>query len=187
MSSREAVEAACWVCGGLTQRFWANDAFESVACRRCGHVVAPHRRTSDAEATDYHLGYEQRDFVTTLGATRRRQAARLLDELAALDGPPRSIFDFGCGRGFFTRDCANAWWTESRGRDVSELALASARHPRFTGVEASKRTNSRIVVARRRPTADTEPRMRQACANALRCPWIRYQVIQSNDSSRLSF
>ena len=123
MSSREAIEAACWVCGGLTQTFWANDAFESVACRRCGHIVASHRPIPDAEATDYHLGYEQHDFVATLGATRRRQAARLLDELASFDDPPRSIFDFGCGRGFFLEVAQTRGGLELAGGDVSELAL----------------------------------------------------------------
>jgi SAM-dependent methyltransferase len=123
MSSAAPLQAACWVCGGRTRRFWQNPSFESVACRRCGHIVAAHRRLPDAETSDYHLGYEQHDFVAALGATRRRQAARLLDALGSLAAPPRSLFDFGCGRGFLLEVAQARGGLGLAGGDVSKLAL----------------------------------------------------------------
>lgn len=113
----------CWVCGGPSERFWRNSEFDAAACRRCGHLLATHRRNASAEATDYHLMYEQGDFVASLGATRRRQAAQLLDALAALPAPPRSVFDFGCGRGFFLEVARERGGLALAGGDVSQLAL----------------------------------------------------------------
>jgi SAM-dependent methyltransferase len=115
--------AACWVCGGPTGRFWTNPEFEAMACGRCGHLLATHRRNPSAENTDYHLMYDQRDFVAALGATRRRQASRILDALGALAAPPRSLFDFGCGRGFFLEVAAQRGGLALAGGDVSQLAL----------------------------------------------------------------
>lgn len=123
MSSNATEAAACWVCGGATRRFWTNAEFDAVACRRCGHLLATHQRNPSAENTDYHLMYEQRDFVAALGATRRRQAARILDALGALPAAPRSLFDFGCGRGFFLEVARERGGLVLAGGDVSQLAL----------------------------------------------------------------
>jgi SAM-dependent methyltransferase len=115
--------AGCWVCGGELHPFWKTTTFDSVACRRCGHVVAEHHPGQGAGETDYHLGYDQHEFVAALRATRRRQAARLLDALGELAAPPRSVFDFGCGRGFFLEVAAERGGLRLAGGDVSELAL----------------------------------------------------------------
>jgi SAM-dependent methyltransferase len=123
MSASATDAAACWVCGGPTRRFWRNEEFDAAACRRCGHLLATHRRNPSAESTDYHLMYEQRDFVAALGATRRRQAARILDALGGLAAPPRSVFDFGCGRGFFLEVARQRGGLALAGGDVSQLAL----------------------------------------------------------------
>lgn len=123
-ASDRAEAATCWVCGSTTGRFWTNAEFDAVACRGCGHLLATHRRNPSAEGTDYHLMYEQGDFVAALGATRRRQAARILDALASLPDPPRSLFDFGCGRGFFLEAARQRGGLTLAGGDVSELALA---------------------------------------------------------------
>jgi SAM-dependent methyltransferase len=96
----------------------------AVACSRCEHIVARHAPV-DARATDYHLAYEQGDFVAALGATRRRQARRLLDVLASIG--PLSLFDFGCGRGFLIDAARERGCTEVAGGDVSELALTLLR------------------------------------------------------------
>lgn len=113
----------CWVCGGPTAGFWKNSEFDTAACRRCGHLLATHRRNPSAESTDYHLMYEQVDFVVSLGATRRRQAVRLLDALGELAAPPRSLFDFGSGRGFFVEAARERGGFMLAGGDVSQLAL----------------------------------------------------------------
>jgi len=123
MSSIDMTAATCWVCGGPTVRFWRNSEFDAASCRRCGHLLATHRRNASAGGTDYHLMYEQGDFVASLGATRRRQAGRLLDALGALASPPRSLFDFGCGRGFFLEVARERGGFDLAGGDVSQLAL----------------------------------------------------------------
>jgi SAM-dependent methyltransferase len=117
----------CWVCGQGTRSFWSNDAFDAVACARCGHICAEHRDQPSSGGADYHLDYEQGDFLAALAATRRRQAARLLDALQALSEPPRALFDFGCGRGFFLEVARERGIERLAGGDVSELALQLLR------------------------------------------------------------
>ena len=114
---------ACWVCGGALRVFWHNAAFAADECRRCGHIVAAHAPLSGAAQMDYHLAYEQNDFVASLAATRRRQAGRILDALAALAPAPRSLFDFGCGRGWLLEVARERGLTDVAGGDVSPLAL----------------------------------------------------------------
>jgi SAM-dependent methyltransferase len=114
----------CWVCGGAMRPFWSDRALIAMACARCGHIVARHAAV-EAEGKDYHLAYEQGDFVEALGATRRRQAQRLLDVLASLG--PLSLFDFGCGRGFLVEAARARGCAEVAGGDVSELALSMLR------------------------------------------------------------
>lgn len=123
--SREASNGClgCWVCGGRTRRFWATATFDSVACQACGHILAEHQPDPVARDTDYHLAYEQGDFVASLAVTRRRQAARLVDALGALAAPPRSLFDFGCGRGFLLEVAQQRGGLAVAGGDVSPLAL----------------------------------------------------------------
>jgi SAM-dependent methyltransferase len=119
-----ALAESCWVCGAATRQFWSDRALTAVACASCGHIVAQHAPV-DAQGTDYHLAYEQGDFVAALGATRRRQAQRLLDVLASLG--PLSLFDFGCGRGFLIEAARERGCAEVAGGDVSELALTLLR------------------------------------------------------------
>jgi SAM-dependent methyltransferase len=125
MSWLSKLPERCWVCGAATRPFWSDRLLRAAACARCGHIVAQHAPV-DAEGTDYHLAYEQGDFVAALGATRRRQAWRLLDVLGSL-GPPPSFFDFGCGRGFLIDAARERGYSDIAGGDVSELALGLLR------------------------------------------------------------
>jgi SAM-dependent methyltransferase len=117
----------CWVCGQGTRRFWANDALEALECQSCGHICAEHRELSGAPGADYHLDYDQGDFLAALAVTRRRQAGRLLDALQVLADPPRALFDFGCGRGFFLDLARERGVERLAGGDVSDLALQLLR------------------------------------------------------------
>ncbi len=118
-----AVAAVCWVCGGAARPFWTAADFEALACRRCGHIVAHHPAEPGAGKADYHHGPARHELVAALRATRRRQAGRLLDALDALATPPRSLLDFGCGRGFFLELAQERGGLELAGGDVSEVAL----------------------------------------------------------------
>ena len=126
-SATGSIGGACWVCGGALRVFWHNAAFTADECRRCGHIVAAHAPLSGAEQTDYHLAYEQNDFVTALAATRRRQAGRILDALAALTPAPRSLFDFGCGRGWLLEAAHERGLADVAGGDVSALVPPNVR------------------------------------------------------------
>lgn len=100
MSAARGAAALCWVCGGATVPYFASAALEAVACGRCGHILASHQPLPRAADDDYHLARARPEQVAALAARRRRQAARVLDALDALARPPRSLFDFGCGRAF---------------------------------------------------------------------------------------
>ncbi|MEY2932570.1 MAG: hypothetical protein RL033_3319 [Pseudomonadota bacterium] len=133
----------CWVCSSPARPFWSNAAFDAVACESCGHIQAQHHPTQ-APSTDYHRGYDQGAFVESLRATRRRQAERMLDALRQIaangvtsnSGTPNSdtpnggaahgklsLFDFGCGRGWFLDSAKERGLAPLAGGDVSELAL----------------------------------------------------------------
>jgi hypothetical protein len=115
--------ATCWVCRGATRTFWSNDAFDAVTCTVCGHIQAQHQPAPQSNG-DYHRGYEQGAFVESLRATRRRQAERMLDALArAAADEQLSLFDFGCGRGWFLDSVKERGLGPVAGGDVSELAL----------------------------------------------------------------
>lgn len=123
MSEPPRPPALCWVCLGATRRFWVSSAFAAVACQACGHIQARHRPPALAAEKDYHLAYDQEEFVASLGATRRRQAGLVLQALEALSPRPRSVFDFGCGRGWFLEVAGERGMAHVAGGDVSELAL----------------------------------------------------------------
>jgi SAM-dependent methyltransferase len=127
VSTAGGIADECWLCSSKTRAFWSNDAFTSVECRGCGHIQAEHRIDPEVAVADYHRTYDdQQRFVASLGATRRRQAARLLDELSSL-GPIGSLFDFGCGRGWFLEVAQERGLRNLAGGDVSDLALDLVR------------------------------------------------------------
>jgi hypothetical protein len=90
-------------------------------------------------SVDYHEQYDQGEFLASLAATRRRQAAIILrligKQLATADG----LVDFGAGRGWFLEACREAGLRSLAGVDTSELAVRSLadRHFGATVVSAS--------------------------------------------------
>lgn len=115
--------------------FWSDRALDAIECISCGHLQAEHQGSIASEGADYHRGYAQGAFVESLGLTRRRQAGRLLDALAALDRPPRSLFDFGCGRGWLLEAAQQRGLAPLAGGDVSELALELLVERHVAGVK----------------------------------------------------
>jgi Zn ribbon nucleic-acid-binding protein len=120
----------CWVCAGRLRSFWTDSALEVVECVTCGHLQAAHRSSAHEASDDYHRGYEQGAFVESLRVTRQRQAGRLLDAIATWRAAPRSLFDFGCGRGWLLEVARERGISQLAGGDVSDLALQllSERH-----------------------------------------------------------
>jgi hypothetical protein len=114
--------STCWICGAQTRSFWHNDAFDAVACTSCRHVHAEHHVSEALKTGDYHASYDQNEFVKSLGVTRRRQAGQVLDALE-IEGPVRSLFDFGCGRGFLLDVAKGRPIANLAGGDVSDMAL----------------------------------------------------------------
>jgi SAM-dependent methyltransferase len=112
----------CWVCGQETRATWRARSVDLnvVECTSCAHLQAVH--ASIDSAPDYHLNYDQGDFVASLGVTRKRQAERILNALQA-SGPVDSLLDFGCGRGWFLAAAKARGVERIVGADVSDVAL----------------------------------------------------------------
>ena len=125
----------CWVCAGRVRAFWTDSALDVVECVSCGHLQAAHRRAADDASADYHRGYEQGAFVESLRITRLRQAGRLLDALTSWRAAPRSLFDFGCGRGWLLEVARERGVPLLAGGDVSELALQLLAEHQITGLK----------------------------------------------------
>jgi SAM-dependent methyltransferase len=115
--------STCPVCGGRQVPDLATPRLDVLCCGTCGHRVARHLSSPPAER-DYHLQYEGGAFVAALEATRRRQAHAIV-ELARRHAPDaRSVFDFGCGRGWFLEEC-RARGFHVAGADSSRVAVDS--------------------------------------------------------------
>jgi SAM-dependent methyltransferase len=121
---------ACWVCGGERRRLFADRALVVDECAECRHLHATHRAigrrdAGDADrssAPDYHLAYDQTTFTDALAATRRRQA-RLLADVLCRATTARSVFDFGCGRGWLLETLRKHGFGPLAGGDSSPHAL----------------------------------------------------------------
>jgi hypothetical protein len=133
------VIASCPVCGSrrLTRSF-RTPHLAVQRCRVCKHRIADHLLLTPS-SVDYHEQYDQGEFLASLAATRRRQAAIILrligKQLATADG----LVDFGAGRGWFLEACREAGLRSLAGVDTSELAVRSLadRHFGATVVSAS--------------------------------------------------
>jgi len=125
----------CWVCGARTREAGRTARVNLFECGGCAHLEAKHPAVS--AASDYHLGYEQGRFVESLGATRRRQATRIL---AALEtkSTPASLLDFGCGRGWLLEEARARGIRKLAGADVSGLALGLLRNQDISGIELDR-------------------------------------------------
>ncbi|MEO5767954.1 MAG: methyltransferase domain-containing protein [Polyangia bacterium] len=96
-------------------------------CGDCGHLLAAHAPLpAEAAAGDYHLSYDQEGFLSSLATTRKRQADRILATLERVSSA-RSLFDFGCGRGWFLETAQRRGFRPIGGGDVSALAVALLR------------------------------------------------------------
>src|SRR3569623_224788 len=128
----------CWVCSSRTRPFWTNDQFSAVECLDCRHIQAQHGPLPEGDDRDYHRTYDQERFVASLGITRRRQATRLLDALQALEMVD-SVFDYGCGRGWFLEIAKRRGIPRLAGGDVSPLALQLLRENGIRDVRLAPR------------------------------------------------
>jgi SAM-dependent methyltransferase len=114
--------AKCWICGEQVFRFFKRVGLEVNECRGCGHFTADHQVLQEPPK-EYHLVYEQTQFLTSLRSTRRRQAADILARLQR-HGADRNILDYGCGRGAFLDECWATGRRDVAGADTSALAVS---------------------------------------------------------------
>jgi len=133
MTSTQSMADPCWVCGGGVRPYWADPALVVVECARCRHLHARHTPTSAAPVVDYHQSYDQDSFLDSLGATRRRQADRILEAVERVS-PGRALFDFGCGRGWFLDAAVARGYGPVGGGDVSPLAVSMLRDKHIPAV-----------------------------------------------------
>ena len=109
---------------------------EVVRCRVCGHRVATH--IAQPKATlDYHDQYDQGGFLASLAATRRRQAAVIIELLRRRLPDADRLLDFGAGRGWLLEACREAGFRSLAGADTSELAVRSLVERRFAAIALS--------------------------------------------------
>jgi hypothetical protein len=90
-------------------------------CRKCGHRVATHDAAT--QTADYHVQYDQNEYLEALRASRTRQAALLAEILARAVGGTEELLDFGAGRGWFLDGCRAAGAQRIAGVDSSPLAV----------------------------------------------------------------
>ena len=128
---------ACWVCAGTMRPYWADRLLVVSECARCRHLHARHAPAAAAPAVDYHQAYDQESFVVSLGTTRRRQATRILEAIERVSSS-RSLFDFGCGRGWFLQTAHARGYRPIGGGDVSPLAVSMLRDQRIIRVERAQ-------------------------------------------------
>jgi hypothetical protein len=133
-----AASGTCWVCAGTLRPYWNDPALVVQACARCGHLQARHAVAAPSTPTDYHQSYDQEYFLASLAATRQRQANEILDAIARVS-PCRSLFDFGCGRGWFLQAARARGWDPVGGGDVSPLAVTLLREQQIPAVTLDAR------------------------------------------------
>ena len=102
-------------------------------CDRCGHHVARHRMTA-TPATDYHRQYEQGEFLDSLAATRRHQAAQIWNLVCGQITPPDGILDFGTGRGWLLQHARTNGAMSLAGADTSPLSVDGLRGQGIEGL-----------------------------------------------------
>lgn len=129
----------CPICDGRLRPSFSTAQLVVRRCERCGHRVADHRNRG-AAARDYHEQYDQGAFLTSLAATRRRQAALIVELIRTRLPDGDQVLDFGAGRGWFLDACREAGLQRLAGVDTSELAVRSLAERQFGAVVWSPAT-----------------------------------------------
>lgn len=106
--------------------------------------------TGEAATPDYHEQYDQDSYLTSLAASRTRQASILVSALAEAIGRLDAVLDFGAGRGWFLDACRAAGWRPIAGADTSPRAVAglNARGIEAVVVPAPKNGTWHLELAR---------------------------------------
>lgn len=125
-------QASCPICGGTLTRAPGSRNVVVARCSACEHRVARFAR-ADEGAADYHSQYDQTAFLASLGATRRRQARRIVEELGQQMSHADHLLDYGSGRGWLVDAAREAGMRFVAAADTSHLAVEAAAS---RGIEA---------------------------------------------------
>jgi len=109
-------------------------------CLECGHRTAKHDSTTK-NTSDYHLQYEQKNFVESLKQTRVRQANLIYENLRALGGNVDGVVDVGCGRGWFLETLQKRGVRNLAGMENSKLGLSNLESMNISGIETDVALN----------------------------------------------
>jgi hypothetical protein len=124
---------SCPICGAARlRRSFEVTGLLVARCGACGHGVARHRQEGRAD-DDYHEQYEQGAFLDALRATRRRQAALLVEAIRRHVPRASHLLDYGAGRGWFLSECRGQGISPLAGVDTSEISVSTLR---AAGLEA---------------------------------------------------
>lgn len=93
-----------------------------------------HRATALSGA-DYHRQYEQGEFLDTLSATRRLQAAEIWTLIRSRVDRPDALLDLGSGRGWFLEHARAAGARRLAGADTSPVAVQELRRQGIEGLQ----------------------------------------------------
>jgi 2-polyprenyl-3-methyl-5-hydroxy-6-metoxy-1,4-benzoquinol methylase len=92
--------APCPACGGDRFADWTvADGLTEHTCLGCGLLISSIQRTGPV-VPEFAL-VDERAYLASVGAARRRQATALLRMLAPVAPPGRQLLDVGCSFGFF--------------------------------------------------------------------------------------
>lgn len=185
---------ACSICASPQNPEFESDDFKVWLCGRCGHREAEHG--SIAPASDYyeHTPTDEK-FVTSLRATRRRQAGALLDRIVPLLEEGDGWVDFGCGRGLFLEEArqrgmkslggyetsaiSRAWLVE-RGFPMAASAAGESFWPDWESLPFAPRVVSLFDVLEHFPGMQAEAALRRVRKELPDLKWIVLKVPVSN-------
>jgi len=136
----------CWVCGHIQQRHLHDTELLVFVCRSCGHALAQHLHLKVNGEEDYHLAYDQNEYLRALRGTRKRQALDIVRKLAEL-GVSDRVFDYGSGRGFFLETAHEMGLRHLGGADSSPLAVEWLRHAGFSALSIDANVTGLVALS----------------------------------------
>ena len=128
--------SSCTICH--SQRIKIEHRMDSILdifrCPDCAHRNAKHHPASQ-NASDYHLQYEQKNFVDSLKQTRIRQANLIYENLRRMGGTVDRVIDVGAGRGWFLETLQKRGVANLVGMENSKIGLAVLEAMKIPGIE----------------------------------------------------
>lgn len=96
--------------------------------------MAAHEASRVGGGLDYHRQYDEGEFLSSLAATRRRQAKVILARIRAQVPKTDDLLDLGAGRGWFVEAARESGMRRVAGADTSKDAVTSLRERGVEGL-----------------------------------------------------